>query len=165
MRAAMGWIRYFFGFGGRVNRARFWLYYALALPALAVLFVVFFLYAMSFPGAYENGGPTPLPTDPLGIVGAIAWALANILLLIGGFAIAVRRLHDRGKSGWWLLVFAVLPDVLYAGAEYLQETNAGNVGSAAFLLSFFALALWVWGLLELGVLRGTVGDNRFGPEH
>jgi uncharacterized membrane protein YhaH (DUF805 family) len=160
----MGWVRYFFGFGGRINRTKFWLYYAIALPALVALFVVFYVYAMSFPGAYENGGPTPLPADPLGIAGAILWALAFALLLVASLAITVKRLHDRGKRGWWLLVFAVLPNLLYGGQQYLLETDDANAGSATFLLSFFALALWAWGLLELGVLQGNVGANRFGPD-
>jgi len=37
------------------------------------LFLAFYAYALSFPGAYENGGPTPWPSDPLGIAGAVAW--------------------------------------------------------------------------------------------
>lgn len=28
----------------------------------------------------------------------------NLVILVPGFAISVRRLHDIGKSGWWVLL-------------------------------------------------------------
>jgi uncharacterized membrane protein YhaH (DUF805 family) len=31
-------------------------------------------------------------------------ALAQLALLIPGIAVGVRRLHDTGRSGWWLLI-------------------------------------------------------------
>ncbi|MDR2902414.1 MAG: DUF805 domain-containing protein [Lactobacillales bacterium] len=31
-------------------------------------------------------------------------SLYNLAVLVPGIAIAVRRLHDLGKSGWWLLL-------------------------------------------------------------
>ena len=153
---------YLFSFRGRIGRAKYWLYAAIAIPALAALYVAFFAYAMSFPGAYENGGPTPLPSDPFGIAGTILWALVLVALLVGGVAVTVKRLHDRDKAWWWLLVFAIAPDLLYGFGQYRVET--GDVSDGPFVFLFAALALAVWAFVELGCLRGTVGDNRFGPD-
>lgn len=39
-----------------------------------------------------------------------AWgisALYNLVLIVPGISYAVRRLHDTGRSGWWLLLFLV----------------------------------------------------------
>lgn len=47
----------------------------------------------------------------IGIVGVMAPTLANAVLglyilgtLIPGIAVTVRRLHDTGRSGWWILI-------------------------------------------------------------
>ena len=51
-----------------------------------------------------------------------------------GLALGVKRWHDRGKSGWWVLI-ALIPIV-------------GGI----------------WTFVECGCLRGTVGPNQFGPD-
>jgi uncharacterized membrane protein YhaH (DUF805 family) len=73
-----------------------------------------------------------------------------------GLAVATKRLHDRDKSAWWLLLFYALPAVL------------GNVGDAAGgiggMLSLVGVAISIWAMVELGFLRGTPGPNRYGPD-
>ncbi|ADU14377.1 DUF805 domain-containing protein [Asticcacaulis excentricus] len=61
------------------------------------------------------------------------WLVLGLPLLWIGFCLSVKRWHDRGKSGWWLMV--VLVPVL------------GQV----------------WALIECGFLAGQRGGNRFGP--
>jgi uncharacterized membrane protein YhaH (DUF805 family) len=36
-------------------------------------------------------------------MGTALSALYSLIVLIPGIAVAVRRLHDTGRSGWWLL--------------------------------------------------------------
>ena len=50
----------------------------------------------------------------------------SILLILPGLAVAVRRLHDVGKSGWNLL-WAIIPILggLYLLWLYIQESEAG----------------------------------------
>ena len=50
----------------------------------------------------------------------------SILLILPGLAVAVRRLHDVGKSGWNLL-WAIIPvlGALYLLWLYIQESEAG----------------------------------------
>jgi uncharacterized membrane protein YhaH (DUF805 family) len=159
----MNWRQYLFSFRGRIGRTRFWLYFAIAVPIYVLLTAAFWVYALSIPGAYENGGPTPFPNDPLGILGAILFFLVLGVTTLAGAAVTVKRLHDRNKAWWWLVVFILLPDVLTIGAEVLAESEVLNQ-SAAFVIEFAALALATWGSIELGMLRGTAGTNRFGPD-
>jgi uncharacterized membrane protein YhaH (DUF805 family) len=160
----MDWKHYLFGFTGRINRGKYWLYIAIAIPVLLGLFVALYAYSMSFPGAYENGGPTPWPSDPLGIVGAIAWFAALAALFVSGIAIIVKRLHDRDKAWWWIVPFYVVPNLLYGAAQYLTEVSQPAVGETPFLLQYASLALTIWAFVELGILRGSDGANRFGPD-
>jgi uncharacterized membrane protein YhaH (DUF805 family) len=138
---------------------------AIVTPGLMVLLLCFWMYALSIPGAYENGGPTPMPTDPLGIAGMIVWFAALVGLIAGFLAVAIRRLHDRGKAWWWIFVLLIVPDLLdiYVFGQTVTLGGA-NIGGLAQLCFFAGLALSLWSLAELGFLRGTAGPNRFGPD-
>jgi len=156
---------YFFSFHGRINRARFWIYLAIVIPFLMFMMMAFFAYAMSIPGAYENGGPTPFPHDPIGIALAILYFAALAALVVSGFAVSAKRLHDRDKSSWWVLVFIVAPNLLWGVWQARAATLGGaNVGDLAILCGLAALILTGWALVELGYLPGTVGDNRYGSD-
>jgi uncharacterized membrane protein YhaH (DUF805 family) len=91
--------------------------------------------------------------------GALLAALVIIYipLIWIGLAIGAKRLHDRDKSAWWLLLFYLAPSVLSGAANH-----AGDVGFSILYLASFAIT--VWAFVELGCLRGTVGPNRFGPD-
>jgi uncharacterized membrane protein YhaH (DUF805 family) len=70
-------------------------------------------------------------------------------LIYAGACVLSKRLHDRGRSGWWaaLILFAMV-------AVWPQP-----VGFFDFL---FGLVL-VWAAVELGVMAGEAGTNRYGP--
>jgi uncharacterized membrane protein YhaH (DUF805 family) len=57
--------------------------------------------------------------------------LYSLAVLLPGLGIGVRRMHDTGKSGWWLLV-AFIPLVGWIWAIYLlcQPSTAPYVGKA-----------------------------------
>ena len=104
-----------------------------------------------------------MPGDPLGIVGAILFFALLAAALLAGAALTVKRLHDRDKAWWWILIFVVAPDALLGLAQVLEGSEAANE-SASFAIQFAALALAAWGSVELGFLRGTIGANRYGPD-
>ncbi len=161
----MGRRRFFFSFFGRFNRARYWLFIAIAVPLYMFLLLCFWAYAISVPGAYENGGPTPFPTGPLGIAGALLFFAALIALFVASLAVTVKRLHDRDKAWWWIVPFVFAPNALYGYAQSLLDTNLDLPDpNLLVVLRLVAFALWLWAFVELGCLRGTVGDNRFGPD-
>ena len=89
----------------------------------------------------------------------VRWAgeavLVAVPVALTATATAIRRLHDRNKSDWWMLVFYLAPATLI-GIGYLS-TNA----QALCVLA--SLPLLAWAAVELGCRRGTSGPNRFGP--
>ncbi len=76
-------------FNGRAQRSEYWYF---VLFCVGVGFGMGALDIMLFP-AYENG--------PLGTV----FSLATI---IPSLAVGARRLHDIGKSAWWLLLWLAI---------------------------------------------------------
>ena len=70
-------------------------------------------------------------------------------LIYCGACVLSKRLHDRGRSGWWAaLVLAALVAVW-----------PRPVGFFDFL---FAIAL-VWAVVELALMGSEQGANRYGP--
>jgi uncharacterized membrane protein YhaH (DUF805 family) len=60
--------------------------------------------------------------------------IISLIFLYPTLALYTKRWHDRGKSGWWTLIILI---PLIGG---------------------------IWALIELGILRGTVGPNQYGPD-
>ena len=140
----MDWGHLFFKFSGRINRAKFWI---AALVYFAVNVVLTIIgYATDQSAAFQA------------VNGMIA-----IVIFISGLAVGVKRLHDRNKSGWYLLLFYVVPSVLIVAAigTYMAMED-GSLVSA--VLGFAAFAICVWAFVELACLRGTVGPNAYGPD-
>jgi len=126
----------FFSFNGRINRAKWWLG---VLGLFIVQWVLWLVLGSAFGlAALENIDSN----DPTAVVVLMQQMSAmmvpmGILILVmiyPSLAVHTKRWHDRNKSGWWSLIMLI-----------------PMVG-----------ALWV--LIELGILRGTDGENRYGPD-
>lgn len=97
---------------GRTNRAQFWALFLLSLGAGIALGIV--------EGIIGTGG--------------ILGGLLGLALIYPSICVAIKRWHDRDKSGWWILI-VLIP---FIGA--------------------------IWYFIEVGCLKGTDGPNRFGPD-
>jgi uncharacterized membrane protein YhaH (DUF805 family) len=83
----------------------------------------------------------------------------SLLQLVPNLMVAIKRLHDRNKSGWWLLFFIVPPQLL----EFVAGQLFGNE-PISYVLRIPAIVVTLWMIVELGFLRGTIGPNRFGDD-
>lgn len=110
----INWQNLLFEFRGRINRAKYWLGLLVLLAFDAVLATV---VVLADSGAFTF----------------FAWMVA-VISIWPALAVSVKRWHDRGKSGWWVLI-GLIP----------------VIGS-----------LWV--LIECGFLAGDDGYNDYGPD-
>jgi uncharacterized membrane protein YhaH (DUF805 family) len=165
----MSVLHQYFGFSGRINRARFWLLSILLIVFSILAWVVAFLVALFILGVNVTDGSLPGFDQPDKLVRMILdYAVAFIVLLgamiaiwVSSLAIGVKRLHDRNKSGWWIIVFYILPWVLGSAANAVDKQ--GN-DTLTLIVSLIGLLCAIWGLVALGFLRGTRGPNNFGPD-
>jgi uncharacterized membrane protein YhaH (DUF805 family) len=116
-----------FGVRGRITRAKFW------LVALGILVIEALLFT-------AIGGAAAMSGDPDKALAAIGPIASLVLFFFGivatwiSVAVAIKRFHDRDKSGWWVLIIFV-----------------PVIGA-------------LWYLIECGFLRGTDGHNKYGHD-
>ena len=130
-----------FSFTGRLNRARYWLgSIGLVAAALILVFIAFVLTRHSVTSAAP--------------IGLIFFLLVFLLMIWMTLALTTKRLHDRDKSAWLVLLFYVAPSILQ---------GVGN-STGSFIPNLIGFGISIWGLIELGFLRGTAGQNSYGPD-
>lgn len=113
--APLSWSQHLFGFRGRSPRRWYW------------------------GGSILSGFVVGLLIIPAVLIfGEDAVAVIYLVLypplLWVSFALAIKRLHDRDKSGWFVLI------------------------------NLIPILGGIWFLVEAGFLRGTEGPNQFGPD-
>ena len=140
--------QWLFSFRGRLIRFGYWMAMLALVPMLFVAFLATLLAAFSSP-SFGNG----LAGLSLYLFVLLATHIPPLWIAL---AVGVKRLHDRNRSGWWLILFYVAPGVLYVTSE--------TIGGFGIGLALAGVAIFVWALVELGLLRGTTGVNRYGPD-
>lgn len=71
-------------FKGRASRQEYWMF---------ILFNIIFIFAITFIEAFL-----------FGLYSSILSNIYTLAILIPYIAVGVRRMHDTGKSGWFLLI-------------------------------------------------------------
>lgn len=150
-------VRLFFGFGGRIDRPRFWVAIVTLTAAAAACY---FLQSMLGQGKV------------IALVDIVVFSL----LLIAWLAVSTKRLHDRDKSALHLLIY--LSPVLLV---LLAGSTAAILAFISILAGYDLHKLWLdlqpfvypllapvvvvaaWWFIDLGCLPGTPGVNRYGP--
>ena len=113
----MDWNYVFTSFEGRISRQPFWI-------AVLVLWVVSIAVTIVAGALFGSQSIAALTIQ----------VILGLAFLWPSLAVAVKRYHDRDKSGWWILIL------------------------------FIPIIGFIWYIIELGFLPGTPGPNRFGPD-
>ncbi|HUO99481.1 MAG TPA: DUF805 domain-containing protein [Rhizomicrobium sp.] len=97
--------------------------------------LIVFIVAMILDRALGLNFVLPGPDGtPIPLPYGYIYCLAGLALFLPSLALGFRRLHDRNKSAWWIFI-ALIP-----------------------IIGAIVLIVWMY------FLRGTAGDNRFGPD-
>lgn len=188
-----GFLKNFIGFDGRLNRQPFWLSLLLLIAAGVVLsLVVLPLIGLSvLPNFTElaSQNTTDMPPEQIAdfvtktvndatrISGWVSLGLF-VVLLYPSLAIGIKRRHDRNSSGIDLIIYYALNFVASLitafGLAYTtmtipagQDLPAMTIPVPSMLSLGLSGVLFVYGVylfIVLGCLRGTVGQNNYGPD-
>lgn len=75
-------------FTGRARRSEYWFYVLFTFIVYVVAMILDSILGLS------------VGDSPYGVI----YGLCCLALILPGLAVAIRRLHDIGRSGWWLLI-------------------------------------------------------------
>lgn len=125
--------KHYVDFHGRARRREFW-WYVLVIVILSVIaYVIDRLLGMQ-----------------------IVSALLTLALLLPNLAVSVRRLHDVGKSGWWILL-PLAPWLCMIAFFFMFQWTLAMVFGVVTLATWVLLIWWY-------AQPGTAGQNKYGPD-
>lgn len=129
-------------FDGRLGRQNFWIG-SLILMLVMVVFIA-----------------VPVILSLPSVMVVIMIGVAVLLGFFASLAVTVKRLHDRDKSGWWYIVFFIVPNILAQFGE-IFASGAPILALASYVP---AIGISIWAFVEVGLLKGSDGPNRFGSD-
>lgn len=146
----------FTSFDGRIGRQQYWLgILALVIASFVLIFVLGLVLGLFLPVALVS-------------------LIGTIIIFYPAIALSMKRLHDRDKAAnpWGFIFFG--PGILM---QFMQIMGIGFtaivIGGETVmipsngLVSIFSIVggiIGLWAIVELGFLKGTDGDNKFGPD-
>lgn len=150
-----------FNFDNRIPRKGFWT--GVVLLSILAFLIIFVLGTIAAP--YWE----PHVISGLGV----------LILLYPSLAVGVKRLHDRNKSAFpWAFIFFG-PQIIthlvqffdwgFAPVRNLPGAPQGvmimqPVHPVTMVLSVLSVIAFIWAFIELGFMKGTEGNNRFGED-
>lgn len=150
-------------FSGRSRRMEFWMW---QLLQVIVYVGVLLLAVVLGGGAIMTGDPAAIATGGgvmLLILGL--YLIYCLAIFIPSIAVAVRRLHDTNRTGWWVLApLAPYLVMLLAGAMVAGSPDMAGVAGILALVSMIAVFALAITLFVFYVLEGTKGPNKYGAD-
>ena len=162
-------------FKGRARRSEFWWF-------VLFMFIVYFL------ASFLAGFIASFMADALGlnasVVAMVVLAAIMLALVVPSWAVSTRRLHDTGRSGWWVAIGIILElaycvsytRLMWPILDKLDSTNPYQLASQmsgvmmdspalATTLSLSGMALLVLFIIMLvfTVLDSKWTENKYGP--
>ncbi|WP_198166491.1 DUF805 domain-containing protein [Picosynechococcus sp. PCC 7117] len=93
-------------FSGRARRKEFWYVFIINLLISLVL------------GVFQE--------TFLGVIASLVSIIYSLAFILPGIALSIRRLHDTGRSGWWLLIgFVPLIGVIVLIVFFASDSQPG----------------------------------------
>lgn len=94
----------YFAFGGRARRREFWSFALFTIPATLVPGFVALVIDFMAGNMHETAGDADFQASGAPVFMIATMALIGLGLVIPMFAVTIRRIHDIGLSGWFLLL-------------------------------------------------------------
>lgn len=164
----MDWTWFLFSFKGRISRGKLWLALLVILCGMSLLagLAAGLSKLLGGPASFSfnlNDAFATLDPDTYRVLSradlmpAVVHVVGTPLFVWVYVATGVKRLHDRNRSGWWMLVFFLIPGLLEQFSDRLD-------GPYAIANALAITLLYLWGFIEMYCLRGDRWSNRFGPD-
>ena len=172
----------FFDFKGRARRSEFWWFELFVLIVTLVWSILGSFISVAV--LFGSGGEDFNVTNYVITLSVIIF-LPILFLMIPQYAVTTRRLHDTGRSGWWI-VLSLIIGIAYAAAYFkalmpmweridegaipasqfnvIADTfqNSPALGTILCLLMLASLAVGIT-ILVFEIQDSHRGENKYGP--
>lgn len=172
----------FFDFKGRARRSEFWWFELFVLIVTLVWSILGSFISVAV--IFGSGGEDFNVTNYVITLSVIIF-LPILFLMIPQYAVTTRRLHDTGRSGWWI-VLSLIIGIAYAAAYFkalmpmweridegaipasqfnvIADTfqNSPALGTILCLLMLASLAVGIT-ILVFEIQDSHRGENKYGP--
>jgi uncharacterized membrane protein YhaH (DUF805 family) len=139
-------LSWLFSLERRIGRARYWVSLLIYL-GVGVLAAI----AVDATDAIHRYGV-------LGLIAVVIVAALFLAMIISTVAVSAKRFHDRGKTAWLI----ALAFTINAIGEVIALSN-GDPRHPNLIGVLISLGVSVWLLIDLGIMPGDKGPNRYGP--
>ena len=95
-------------FDGTATRGEFWYFYLFILIISAITIVIDYFFFIELADKFGMG---------------LISSIATLLLIIPQVSVSSRRLHDIGKSGWWILINFTIIGIIVLFVWYATKSN------------------------------------------
>jgi uncharacterized membrane protein YhaH (DUF805 family) len=129
-------------FDGRINRAKFWVG---AISFLAIWIIVEAIFGLT-------------------LFGRILKFLFVVGLFYPAYALTAKRFQDRDRPGVTALYGLVPGSIAMLLGVFGLTGDLGEVNALGWICRLVYWGVGIWFLIELGILKGTPGPNRFGGD-
>ena len=136
----------FTSFEGRINRAKYWAgTVILALASIALGFIIGAIFGAS-------------------TFGTLLVTLVTLALFYPAYAVAAKRFQDRDKPGNTAL-YGLVPVLIASLLQAFGLTGTPQEPNAlGWICNLITFGVGLWFLIDLGILKGTPGPNKFGGD-
>ena len=163
----------YFDFKGRARRSEYWWFILFGFIVYFVwAFLTAFLLALGIEGLGRSdvmvGSPIMAFFTTSGII-----MLPILFLVIPMYSALTRRLHDTGRSGWWVvasLALSIVYSVTYfymfnqmiSSSRNMMEGFSSPLMIVIVILALASMALGI-ALLVFSVMDSQPHENKYGP--
>ncbi len=136
---------------GRIARQEFWL-------GLIVILGVTIAGQLQLDPALAQR-----PTEPIKPPG-LGSTLLNLVLVWPSAMISIKRFNDRDRPSWVGVSLGIAMVGMTIANYFGLLLDPETMGSEEKTVFFALLMFVVWAMVDNGLLRGTIGPNRYGPD-
>ena len=163
----------YFDFTGRARRSEYWWFVLFASIIYFVWILICSFFLAFWIATSINGETYSSPMVPLmSYVGLMI--LPMLALFIPQYAVQTRRLHDTGRSGWWIVAslvvslaymivyFSVMMPMFENGIDEMPAFFSTPMMIVVAILGMISMLLSVV-ILIFTVMDSQRGENKYGP--
>ncbi|MEL6287564.1 MAG: DUF805 domain-containing protein [Pseudomonadota bacterium] len=152
----------YLSFNGRINRAKWWLGFV-SLTILSIV-VNIALNPAAFSGL--GGDPTASNLNIDALKPTLLQLIVGLVFTVLLLAVIKKRLNDRNWGSWMFVLIALVYLAVQIGQYFVigAATTLEEITISTLPFSALGLAVFVFLIIDNGMLKGTVGPNQYGED-